>query len=164
MESAKGIRGTTSNAMTWIGTLALLVSVSACTPEPVGNSGDDGAGSHEPAAACRKASPDLVNSISDGLTDTSAKLSNAQAVTVAETRRNERGFPEVVVAAKVPGSGVGSWSISADGSGPLMALNDVAQEVSEWGAAAAEGSPADQERDLWAVMPETAKAEECAAG
>lgn len=156
-------RRPTARTFTWMSALALLLTVGGCNTEP-SSDGEAEGGSDEPAASCRDAGAALVKSISEGVTARGAKLTNAQAVAVAESRRNERGFPEVIVAAKVTGSGVGSWSISADGSGPLMALNEVAQKVSEWGAAAAEGSPADQERDLWAVLAETTKAEECAAG
>lgn len=163
MASIEGARKPKLSKFAWVALLGLLVSLSACTE--VTSGGDQGGGAdHKPAAACRTAESHLVKGISPGLTAKGAKLTNAQAVTVAESRRNERGFPEVVVAANITGHGVGSWSISADGSGPLFALNDVAQQTSEWGAMATEGSPADQERDHWALMPETTKAEECAGG
>jgi hypothetical protein len=73
-----------------------------------------------------------------------------------------------VVAAEMPDGGlyggdaaIGTWAVGELGGGPILALNDAAQESSEWGTAAREGSPADAVRVALARSEEAYAAEVC---
>ena len=57
---------------------------------------------------------------------------------------------------------VGVWAVGGlDGAGPIYAINAVAQEFSEWGAAAAPGSPIDNMRSAIAASAEVDAVIDC---
>jgi hypothetical protein len=57
--------------------------------------------------------------------------------------------------------GIGTWAVGELRGGPILALNATARELSERGAAAMEGSPADAVRDAVAQSEEAYAAEVC---
>ncbi len=75
-----------------------------------------------------------------------------------------------VVAAEIDGPGmegdgeIGTWAVGELGGGPIFAVNTMAQEFSEWGAAASEGSPADVARDAVAANDASWLVLECIGG
>jgi hypothetical protein len=64
-----------------------------------------------------------------------------------------------VVAAEIDGEGmegdgeIGTWVVGELGGGPIVAANNMAQEFSDWGSAAEDGSPADVADELLASLP-----------
>ena len=116
-----------------------------------------------PATRCQPAEQQAT-AVADGLTNGASSLRKAQAVPLSPPVGNYR----FVLAAEIQGVGagqVGTWAVGTlDGGGPVFALDDNAQRYSEWGAAAREGSPADQQRDTIAARSETAAARRCVTG
>jgi hypothetical protein len=112
--------------------------------------------------------PESAAAIADGLTvGGGGTLRQAFAVPLSFESDLNLGF---VVAAEIDGPGiegdgeVGTWAVGELGGGPIFAANQLAQEFSEWGAAASEGSAADLARDAVANSDEAAAAEACARG
>lgn len=102
--------------------------------------------------------PAIVEALRDGLLDQSMDVTKVRAVSVAPERRNNRSWPELLVAAQVdPGDGSepleGVWATGALG-GPIYAINAVARECSSWGSAARGGSQADEMRNRISTFPE----------
>lgn len=116
---------------------------------------------------CVSAPRAAADAVAEGMNG-GATLGNAEAITVPKAKRNTGGFPELLLAARITGPSVppdtiGVWAVgSADGGGPLWALDEDAQKYSEWLAGAAEGSQADQNRDLVASYEEARAVEACA--
>lgn len=117
------------------------------------------------ATACI-AAPLAAAAIAKGLTvQGGGTLRNAFQVLTAV----EPGFFGYVVAAEIDGPGmegdgqVGTWAVGKLGS-PIFAVNALAQEFSDWGADAADGSAADVARDSIANSAEASTAEDCARG
>jgi len=112
------------------------------------------------------ATPESGPAIAEGLTvQGGGTLRDAYAVALAP----DLGFG-YVVAAEIDGQGmegngeIGTWAVGELGGGPIFAANTLAQEFSDWGAAANEGSPADLARDAVAASDEASAAEACAHG
>ena len=110
------------------------------------------------------ATPESATAIAEGLTVQGGG-------TLRDAFAEELGFVSgFVVAAEIDGPGmegdgeVGTWSVGELGGGPIVAANSIAQEFSDWGAAAAEGSSADQARDAVANSAEASAAEDCVRG
>lgn len=119
----------------------------------------------EPTVACGTPPADLVDGIAEGLTvGGGGSLINARSVEVPPGERNDQGWPEMFIAAEITGEGmegtVGVWATGATG-GPIFAINTMAREFSEWGAAAQPGSRADQMMRRLAATPAAAAAEGC---
>lgn len=114
---------------------------------------------------CRDADTALVEGIASGLTvHGGGALEQATAVTVVPERRNDQGWPETIIAAQITGEGmdgvVGAWA-TAETGGPIMAIDTMAREFSDWGAAAQPGSRAADVRDTIADFPEVEAAKGC---
>jgi hypothetical protein len=103
----------------------------------------------------------LASTIADGL-DSGRSLTGAKGIEVSPSRRNTRGWPELIVAGRIEPEGViAAWAAARSG-GPIIALNNPARGLSVWGEAAQPGSPMDQTRDrLWGY-PETREVIQCA--
>lgn len=145
--------------------LAVVIGVGMFNQEPSPPAEETPAASPPVSPTCQP-SPEAGQSIQEGLTVDGGFLQNAQAVEFSPPVGNVR----YAVAAEIEGPGfegpgqLGAWGIgSLDGSGPLWALDATAIEFSEWLAAAAPGSPADQLRDEAASRPEVAAAKACVA-
>lgn len=111
----------------------------------------------------------ITDAISEAMKVDSARLAGAKMVEVAPERRNHRGWPFHIVAARLEGleftgTEIGIWATGsgpeANQIGPIHALNDVAREYSDWGEAAKPGSKADQMMDALAQIPEAREAEQ----
>lgn len=114
---------------------------------------------------CREADTALVEGIASGLTVRGGgALEQATAVTVAPERRNDQGWPETIIAAQITGEGmdrvVGVWA-TAETGGPIMAIDTMAREFSDWGAAAQPESRAADVRDTIAGFSEVEAAKGC---
>ncbi len=112
-------------------------------------------------ASCQTAKVDVVTDVASGLKKPATGLSNPK--TVATTRAEQKSGEEaqVMLAARVDGvtgRPVGVW---AYGDGTIDAVNAVAEEYSEWGAAAEPGSPAIHDRELALKYPETKRVLAC---
>jgi hypothetical protein len=121
-----------------------------------------------PPYPCRVAPADLVSAIASGLTVAGGGgLRDAFYVTPQAHEQNSAGWPLAIVAAEITGGGmggvVGTWATGdpATVSGPVIALNGYAKEFSDWGAAAAQGSQADEVRSSLAQTDAAASAENC---
>jgi hypothetical protein len=117
------------------------------------------------SAECVEPDPALVDGIAQGLTvEGGGDLGNAQAVEVPKDKRNDQGWPKIMVAAEITGPGmqgiVGAWA-SGEMGGPIVALNPMAREFSDWGAAAQPGSRAAEIRDIIAGYEEVVAAVRC---
>lgn len=132
-----------------------------------------GCSSSDDAAKCESAPQGNLDAIAEGAITPPLTLSDGQAVAVDDSFRQPDGevFPDqphYIVAAKVAdgerAGEVGAWSmpsISADPGGPILALDEVAQAVTQWGADAAPGSPAGDYVTRVAGYSETADAVKC---
>ena len=128
-----------------------------------------------PIAACAASStageciatPESAASIAEGLTIADGTLRNAHAVPL-------RGGAEFgllfVVAAEVDGRGlegdgeIGTWATGELGGRPIFAANAIAQEFSDWDAAAEEGVAGfTWPRDAVATSDQALTAEACVA-
>lgn len=121
--------------------------------------------------ACQPVPAEVMSSIAKGLYPNyaGATFTDAYGVVVDADSRNERGWPGLVVAARITGNGftdgdIGTWAIRAtDGNiSPIYALNTKARQATEWGAAANPGSPADEQRKKLEKLGESKQAEKCA--
>ena len=153
-----------------VAVLASALLITACAAEQGGGgevASTCGSAANAPSTAdtaeCQ-ATPESATSIAEGLTVTGGgSLRNAFAVPLPPGQ----GFL-YVVAAEIDGSGIegdgdiGTWAVGELGGGPIFAVNALAQEFSEWGAAATDGSPADLARDAVGATAEARTAEECA--
>ena len=103
----------------------------------------------------------LTSTIANGLVP-GRSLAGTKGIEVSPARRNNRGWPEVIVAGRIEPEGViAAWAVARSG-GPIVALNNHARGLSVWGEAAQPGSPMDQTRDrLWGY-PETRDVIRCA--
>lgn len=112
-------------------------------------------------AACEPASQDVVTDVAGGLKKPARSLTGSFTVATTASERATGEKASVILAARVVGGGnaVGTWAYSEDG---IDALNHVAQEYSEWGAAAQPGSPALKAREAALRYPETVRATACA--
>ncbi len=158
--------------------LAVALLVTACAAEQGGGSEAVStpsraasipvSASNNPSEAATsecQATPESAVAIGEGLTVSGGgTLRDAFAVPLPAGQ--EFGFLHVV-AAEIDGSGmegdgeIGTWAVGELGGGPIFAVNAFAQEFSEWGADAAEGSPADVARDAVGATTEARTAEEC---
>lgn len=120
---------------------------------------------------CQPVPPQVMADISKGLYSMykAVTFSDAYYVIVDSDNRNSQGWPGHVVAARVVGDGfsdgdIATWAIGPiDGNiSPLYALNKKALQATDWGSAAREGSPADQQRKRIEKLDETKQAEKCA--
>lgn len=120
----------------------------------------------QPEAECLDVPADLLAGIGEGLTvQGGGSLRNGKAVQSADPE----GF---LIAADIQGPGlegpndIGVWAVngqlSAAESGLVFAVDGIAREFSEWGAAAAEGSPAANLRDAFRDSPAHEQARDCA--
>lgn len=132
-----------------------------------GASGGDAAQEQEaPAVSCGSAPADLVAAIAEGLdVQGDGNLAGGASVSVPSDLRNDRGWPERFVAARIVGPGmgddtVGVWATGQNG-GPIIAVNQMAQAFSTWGEAAQPGSPMDEVRTELARSDEADGAEAC---
>jgi hypothetical protein len=100
-----------------------------------------------------------VASVAEGLKVRGAALADAFEVEIPPERRNDRGWPVAILAARIAGHDfdgqVGAWAVGGDGVGPIMALDSVAREWSSWGEAAQPGSKAMEVVERLAGYPET---------
>jgi hypothetical protein len=106
------------------------------------------------AVPCRTAPAAVVGAIEEGLTvGGGGSLARAAYVAVPVASRISSDWPQWFVVAEINGPGmegrgeVGVWAIGAKGSGPLMAIDYLAREFSDWGSAAQPGSSAATARD-----------------
>lgn len=79
-------------------------------------------------------------------------------------KQNDQGWPKQFLGARITGSGLGDDTIGVWAIGdpsPIWALNTMARELSDWGAAAQEGSQAAENRDTLAGYEEADQAEDC---
>jgi hypothetical protein len=125
------------------------------------------------AAKCETVPQGNLDAIAEGAITPPLTLSGGQAVAVDNAFRqpNKDVYPDqphYIVAAKVVdgehAGEVGAWSmpsISADPGGPILALDEVAKAVTQWGADAAPGSPAGDYVTRVAGYSETADAVKC---
>lgn len=119
------------------------------------------------AAMCQPAPEALVAAIEEGLTvDGGGALEKARVVEVPEEKRNGEGWPVYIVGSTITGPGmdgvVGTWATDEE-AGPIFALNTMAREFSDWGAAAQDGSAMAEIRDSLAGYDEASAVEDCAA-
>jgi hypothetical protein len=115
------------------------------------------------------ARPEAVKAIAPGLKVSGARLENAVEIDVAEERRNDRGWPTSILAARIAGHDfddrhVGAWAVGGDGVGPIFAIDAVAREWSSWGEVAEPGSRAAEMIERLAGYPETRAARAAAMG
>lgn len=114
------------------------------------------------------ADPSIVDAISEGLKVDACHLVGAAMVEVAPSRRNDRGWPIWMVAARIEGPEftgheVGIWAThDAARIGPIFAINETARDLTSWGEAAMPGSQADRNMRLMDTYPEAAVAERAA--
>jgi hypothetical protein len=121
--------------------VGLALVVSGC-----GNgSGDEDGSAFECIATPRSAAM-----IEEGLTASGASLVDPYAVELTEP--NDLGV-NYLVATEIDDANalayrgeIGVWGVGELDSGPIFAMDGFAQEFTDWGAAAEEGSPADQAR------------------
>jgi len=116
--------------------------------------------------ACRDAPAELIEAVSSGLLQPDMSLRSAVVVAIAEDRRNDRGWPEVMFAALVttsdnPNGVPAVWAAAATG-GPIFAVDGAAREVSDWTSAVRVDSRAHQIKNMLGGYPETAEARRCA--
>lgn len=149
--------------------LLLVLPAAACAES------DGSGGSGEPAATasadadtkCEGAPASVVKTIESGINAKGYELRDAVMVAVPMDEQNTEGYPVNMVAANIVGEGGdstarGVWSVSeADSPGPIFALNEPAQLLTEWGAAIQDGSPMAEGRDIMASSDSAAAAEEC---
>lgn len=94
----------------------------------------------------------MTDAIASGLKAEGMHLSDAAAIVIPPSKRNNRDWPTHFVAAAMLADGtweVGLWAIGDYGDhsvGPIIALNGPARTRSSWGEAAQPGSQADQVR------------------
>jgi hypothetical protein len=125
---------------------AVLLLAAGCSD------GGDGAGSEDDgsseAAVCNPAPSQIVSYIEEGLTiGGGGSLTRASYVEVPSESQNSQGWPAWLVAGDLTGAGmdgdqIAVWATAANDA-PIMAIDSMAQEFSDWGAAAQPGSPAD---------------------
>ena len=143
--------------------LILAIPLAACAASDADDPSSQAATSST-AGECI-ATPESAASIAEGLTVTDGTLRNAFAVPV-------RGGAEFgllfVVAAEIDGPGlegdgeIGTWATGELGGGPIFAANAVAQEFSDWDAAAEEGvAGLTWPRDAIATSDQALMAEAC---
>jgi hypothetical protein len=117
------------------------------------------------AAKCVPA-PGTVATIEDGFNISGASLVDPYAVELPE--ENDLGVTYLVAAEiddsdALSGEGdIGTWGVGdLEGGGPIVAIDGFAQEFTDWGSAAQEGSPADVARDALQVSDEASAARRC---
>jgi hypothetical protein len=109
--------------------------------------------------AYRLAGPELLEAVGASLIE-GGSLVGGVLVDLAPERLTKFLEP-VIFAASIEGTGqIGAWSIreSAGGVGPIYALNGVAREYTDWGAAAGGDSKFEAERGEILKYPEVAEA------
>ena len=122
------------------------------------------------AVRCQAVPETTMRSIAEGLAPDfkNVTFSDAYGVAVDPKRKNEQGWPGVIVAARINGDGfndrdVATWALTSyESPGALMALNRMAQLVTVWGTAAKAGSQYAELRDDVARYEEADQAVKCA--
>jgi hypothetical protein len=146
--------------------LILAIPLAACAASDATDDPPSQAATSSTAGECI-ATPESAASIAEGLTVSAGTLRNAFAVPL-------RGGAEFgllfVVAAEIDGAGlegngeIGTWATGELGGGPIFAANAVAQEFSDWDAAAEEGvAGLTWPRDAVATSDQASMAEACVA-
>jgi hypothetical protein len=161
-------------ASTKLAAVLLVVALTACSSgddDSAGASaGDNSVGDNSAGDECVPAPDALVAAIADGLTNPSNELHDAQMVEVPPGDGTDQGYPQNIVAANITGpdgadpSAVGLWAVrfnTPKDSGPIIALNPRAMQLTDWGAAIQEGSPMAENRDIMASLDSTAAARGC---
>lgn len=120
------------------------------------------------AAECQPAPPEVVEAVASGLTvQAGGSLESGVIVDIPPDLQNDQGFPPFFFAARILGEGMGTdtigvWAVGdVSGGGPIIALNTMAREFSDWGSAAQEGSQAAMNRDTMASYKQAQVAEDC---
>jgi hypothetical protein len=112
----------------------------------------------------RPANPDVAAALAEALKVQATSLGSSMLVEIPPARRNDRGWPTYIVAARLDGAEftgdeVGTWAVGeAPDWGPIFALNETARAYSPWGEAAQPGSRADGIMRMLAEYPEAAEA------
>lgn len=126
------------------------------------------------AKSCEEAPRNTLDDITTGLTAQGATLRSGTAAALPR-EFEETPLPwRYIVAAEIDGPGfegdgqIATWLVSGitvEESGGIVAGNELARQISDWGSAGRAGSPADQKRDR-ALATEAAREAErslCAA-
>src|SRR5690606_28899656 len=102
--------------------------------------------SYAQAVTARPADPEITANLAETLKVEATSLATPMIVDVALARRNDRGWPVHIVAARLvgpefTGGEVATWAIGGPTSyGPIFALNETARTYTPWGEAAQPGS------------------------
>jgi len=112
---------------------------------------------------------EAVAAVAGGLKVSGTELIDAVELAVAPERRNDRGWPVAVLAARIVGHDfgegkIGVWAIGGESIGPIFALDSVAREWTSWGEAAQPGSRAMETVERLAGYPEVRAAREAVQG
>ena len=145
----------------------LLTSPAVATILFTGCSGSDD-GKAIDKSLCEKAPTSVTSAISDGFTNSTFELHDAQMVKVPAGDQSSTGYPSYIVAGSVTGpdgadpSAVGVWSVSEPSDpGPIFALNPGAKTLTNWGTAIQDGSQMAETRDIIASLDSTQAAQDC---
>lgn len=115
--------------------------------------------------ACHEAPSHLVVAIQDGLVDQDMGLGTAVIVEVAHHRRNNDGWPALMVGALVVApdmpEGVPAVWATGEHSGPILAVDAAAREYSTWEPASRDGTGAGNGKTMFASYPEAEEARRC---
>jgi hypothetical protein len=151
--------------------LAVIVLIGVASPSDKNKSSGASAQPAENTQCIRVTRP-VAAGIAWGLTTSGhGKLMRARAVRAEDTR----GIPIYLVSADINAPGlrgrndIGTWAVERSvrselDMGGVMAVDSVAQEFSDWGAAATPGSRADQWRDSLREDDAYEQSRECATG
>lgn len=107
----------------------------------------------------------LTAAIREGLIDSEMTLSSPVIVPVAPHRRDEEGWPSVVLSAVLVGPGIpdgvaGVWA-TGDGA-PVLAVDGAALEFSIWPPPGGDRLGIEPEFENWIGCPEVGLARKCA--